>query len=273
MKTVRQTIVITGASGGLGRAIALRLSRDNPDLVLVARTEAPLRQLAEGIRRRTGLRPMVHVCDVSDEEDVRRLAEAVIRRHPRVDVLVNNAGIAVYQPSLTLSAKDMRRQFEVNVFGAFYLTQALLPALARSDAGYVLNVGSLFGRVALPGNSIYAATKFALAGYTQGLRLELRRSGIRVGLLNPGPMNTNLHAAGDGPHVPAALTTDVDVMARHAVSAIRRRAAVRTRPYWTLVLIRLARWLGRGPAAPPDLPAYARIQPRLTATTKSTART
>jgi hypothetical protein len=169
-----------------------------------------------------------------------------MRHHPRVDVLVNNAGIAVYQPSLMLSAEDMRRQFEVNVFAAFCLTRALLPALTRSDAGYVLNIGSVFSRVALPGNSMYAATKFALAGCTQGLHLELRRSRIRVGLLNPGPMNTNLHAAGDGLHVPAALTTEVDVMARHAVSAIHRRAAVRTRPYRTLALIRLLRRLGRG---------------------------
>ncbi|MCP4131663.1 MAG: SDR family NAD(P)-dependent oxidoreductase [bacterium] len=104
--------------------------------------------------------------------------------------MVNNAGIGIYKPLERLNNSEMRDHFKINFFGAYYCIKVLLPLLKLSDSGYVLNVGSIFSKVSLQENSVYAATKFALAGFTQGLRPELKKYNIGMGLFMPGAMKT-----------------------------------------------------------------------------------
>jgi short-subunit dehydrogenase len=184
-------VVITGASKGLGRETAIHFGQRKAQVILVSRTEMLLCQVRDEIERQTGNAPLVIRCDISSETDVSHMAAMIKERFQHIDVLINNAGFGTYRVSENISNQEMRRHFEVNFFGAYYCVKALLPLLKHSEAGYVLNIGSLFSQVALAENSVYAATKFALAGFSEGLRRELKPLGIGIGLFLPGPMQTS----------------------------------------------------------------------------------
>jgi len=239
MELSDKVIVITGASKGLGKAIALRLSRLTPHLVLIARHEPLLLQVQAEIADTTGHSPCVIQCDISSESDVRRMAALVEERHSRVDVLVNNAGFGTYRASENLSNQEMRRHFEVNFFGAYYCIKALLPLLRRSDAGYILNVGSLFSRVSLAENSVYAATKFALAGFTEGLSRELKPCGVGVGLFMPGPMDTAFQNGRDEGAIKSPVMLDTQRVAGVIETMIRKRKKSVMLPVWMLAALKL----------------------------------
>ena len=190
MEIENKTIVITGASKGLGLETALHLSQRNANVILIARTESSLRQIQDEIEALTGDTPLIIRGDISSEKDVDRMVAMIKEKFDRVDVLINNAGFGTYRVSENISNREMRRHFEVNFFGAYYCIKALLPLIKQSASGYILNIGSLFSQIALAENSVYAATKFALAGFTEGLRCELKPLGIGVGLFLPGSMKT-----------------------------------------------------------------------------------
>jgi short-subunit dehydrogenase len=188
-----KNILITGASRGLGKELAKRLGMSEPNLVLVARNIEGLELLQKEIKERTGIAPFIIKCNISNESEVSHLVELVQQRFRHIDVVVNNAGIGIHKESETLQNDEMRMMFEVNFFGAFYLINSLLPLLKKSNAGYILNVGSLVSQVAFAGNSIYAATKSALTRYTEGLNQELKKYNIRVGIIHPGYIDTSFH--------------------------------------------------------------------------------
>ncbi len=198
MDIKHKTVVITGASKGLGRELALHFSQKQANVILVARTGTLLQQVQAEIERLTGKPPLIFKCDISAEAEVSCMAALLQEKVDHVDVLINNAGFATYRVSENISNREMRRHFEVNFFGAYYCIQALLPLIKQSGSGYILNVGSVFSQVALAENSVYAATKFALAGFSEGLRRELKPTGIQVGLFLPGPMATSFQAGRDG---------------------------------------------------------------------------
>lgn len=207
IKTTEKNIVITGASKGLGRELAKRLSQRNHNLILVARNRAELESVQNEIQTQTRKTPLIIVCDVTNEEDVKKMANIIRERYSHIDVLVNNAGIGVSKTLEKISNDEMRRQFETNVFGVFNCTKALISALKNSPAGYILNVGSLLGKVSFAQTSVYSATKFALDGFTQGFRNEIRGGNIKVGHFMPGPMNTSFReeSGGDSIKVPVLL--------------------------------------------------------------------
>jgi short-subunit dehydrogenase len=190
MEVLDKTIVITGASKGLGREIAICLSQKYANIVLVARSKDLLEQLRKELTERSGRSPLVIDCDISDENDVRRMAAIVQEKFKRVDVLINNAGIGIHKVAEQMTNEEMRKQFAVNVYGAFYCIKTLLPLLKLGQCGYILNVGSLVSKISFADNSVYAATKFALSGFSEGLRRELKKFSVKVGLFLPGVMNT-----------------------------------------------------------------------------------
>jgi uncharacterized protein len=184
-------IVITGASKGLGRETALRLCRRNPNLVLVARTQELLEKTQNKILNITGNKPVVISCDISSEAEVTRMAGIISEKFEHIDVLINNSGIGIHKPAEEISGLEMRRQFEVNFYGSFYCTKALLPMLKSSKSAYILNVASLVSRISFPDNSVYAATKSALSNFSGSLSYEMKKYNIRVGLFFPGLMDTS----------------------------------------------------------------------------------
>ncbi|MBN2401200.1 MAG: SDR family NAD(P)-dependent oxidoreductase [Spirochaetes bacterium] len=209
MNLSNKTIVITGASKGLGRETALRLCRSNPDIVLVARSGSLLEQTQKEIENRTGRKPLIIPCDVSNETDVHRMAGIIDENFKHVDVLINNAGIGIHKISEKMSNDEMRKQFEVNFYGPFYCIKALLPLLKCSGAAYILNIDSLVSEISFADNSVYAGTKSALAVFSEGLQCEMKELNISVGLFLPGLMDTTFqHDREDTVKVPRFMVLD-----------------------------------------------------------------
>jgi hypothetical protein len=241
MDMAGKTVLVTGSSRGLGRETALILGRKNTDVILVARTREQLSRVRQEIAQHTDKQPLTLVCDISNEADVLKMAENLKGQVSRIDVLVNNAGFGTYRPMEKMSSQEMRRHFEVNLFGVYYCTKVLLPLLKKSSSAYILNIGSFFCRVAGADNSVYAATKFALAGFSQGLRRELKPFGIGVGLFMPGPIKTSFHQNRDEQALrsPDFLMLDPKKTALKVVGMIAGKKKTLIYPLWMYQVLRL----------------------------------
>jgi len=240
MDIENKTIMITGASKGLGREMAIRFSQKNADVILVARTETLLHQVQEEIEKLTGNAPFIIRCDISSESDVSRMTAVIQEKFQHIDVLINNAGFATYRMSENISNQEMRRHFEVNFFGAYYCIKALLPLIKQSESGYILNIGSLFSQIALAENSVYAATKFSLAGFSEGLRRELKPFRIGVGLFLPGPMNTSFQENREENALksPKSMTLNPKKVAVTLEKMIRQQKKKVILPAWMMLALR-----------------------------------
>ena len=172
MELREATIVVTGASSGIGRETALRLAEKGANVVVAARREEPLATLVEECRARGGDALGVRV-DVADEASVRTLGEAAIARFGRLDGWVNNASVSLIGPFEQLPPDAFRRTVEVNFFGVVNGSRVALEAFRREGGGTLVNVASLAGRIGAPYYSAYAAAKHAVVGFTQSLRMEL----------------------------------------------------------------------------------------------------
>lgn len=241
MNLKNKTIVITGASKGLGREMAIHFSQKKANVILVARTQNLLQQVQQGIEKLTGSSPLIIKCDISSEKEVAQMAARIQEKYNRVDILINNAGFVTYQLSENIPNQAMRHHFEVNFFGAYFCVKALLPLIKQSKSGYILNIGSLFSRMALAENSVYAATKFALAGYSEGLRRELKPLGIGVGLFLPGPMKTSFQDTRDenALKTPEFMALDPHKVAVTLEKMILQQKKKMLMPAWMLLALRL----------------------------------
>ncbi len=179
-----QAVIVTGASSGIGESLALRLADEGAWLALAARRADRLEAVAAACRQRGG-RALAIPTDVSDEPACRSLVDRARQEFGRVDMLVNNAGLSVVALLEELHNLDLfRRVMGVNFYGALYCTYHALPHLIESR-GRLVNVSSLGGKFAIPYNSSYVASKFALGGLSDSLRLEVRRHGVSVTLICP----------------------------------------------------------------------------------------
>ena len=199
---VRRVAVITGASGGIGAALARRLGRDGFGLVLAARREAELARVCESI----GGECRTVVTDVTNRRDVERLRDAALDAFGLVDVWVNNAGQGINAPVLELTDEQFDLMMAVNVKSALYGMQAIIPHFRERGRGHLINVSSFLGRVPVATyRSAYNAAKAALNALTANARMDLRRSapGIRVSLVMPGLVTTEFarNAVGGTPAV------------------------------------------------------------------------
>ncbi|HEX6146972.1 MAG TPA: SDR family oxidoreductase [Acidimicrobiia bacterium] len=178
--------VVTGASQGIGRVIAREFGACGDVVVLAARNEAGLSETAEMVAE-SGGSPMVVETDVTSESSVAALVEAVTGEHGRIDVLVNNSGIGGPSGRLwEVDPGEWMSTFEVNVFGVFLMTRAVLPVMVGRQRGSVVIIGSISGKRPLLGRSAYTTTKTALIGLTRTLAVEAGAEGIRVNLISPG---------------------------------------------------------------------------------------
>jgi len=182
------TAVVTGASRGIGRAIALRLAGAGAEVALWARDDAALRAVAAEIAERGG-RAQAMVCDVADAGAVSSAADAVRRTMAPVRTVVNNAGAALRKPTVAITDAEWRRIMAVNADGTFHVTRAFLPDLSRAG-GRVINIASIAGREGTPLFAAYCAAKHAVVGFTRALALELRAAKVSVNAICPGSVDT-----------------------------------------------------------------------------------
>lgn len=183
MTTSDKVILLTGASAGLGRASALYLARRGYRVFGTSR-----RPPAEH-----GPFPLVEM-DVDDESSVRRGVEQVLQQAGRIDVVVNNAGFGLGGAIEETSIAEARAQFETNFFGVLRVCQAVLPSMRARRSGLIINIGSLAGLLALPYQGLYSASKFAIEGLAEALRMEVRQFGIHVVLVEPADFRTEFTA-------------------------------------------------------------------------------
>ena len=191
MRLSGRTAVITGAASGIGRGISIALANRGCHLVLADINEKGLAETATMVAR-PGIRVTTHKLDVSDRDQVREFPSRVLKQHPGVDLLVNNAGVAVGGQFEDVSEEDFEWLFEVNFFGVVRMTRAFLPVLRKSDDARVVNISSVFGLVAPAGQVAYASSKFAVRGFSEGLRHELEGSTVAVSVVHPGGVATSI---------------------------------------------------------------------------------
>ncbi len=183
-----QIAFITGASRGIGRALAWRLAQAECDTVLVARSPEDLSSLANEIKM-IGREAMPIVADLRDEKQIRAAVKKTLDYFGRVDILVNNAGLWRYALVQDLALSDWDEMFEVNLRGAFVCTQALLPSMLERGRGHIVNIASISGLIGETEGAGYCATKWGLRGFSQSLYKEVGPRGIRVTCIDPGGVN------------------------------------------------------------------------------------
>lgn len=181
MRTSGLSVMVTGASSGIGRETAIALARRGARVSAVARSSDLLDDLAAG---QEGITPLV--ADLTDDGERASAVEAA----GEVDMLVNNAGIGWVGPVEEMPADQVRQLFELNVIALIDLTQRVLPGMLERRRGHVVNVASVASWIALPPLTVYSATKFAVQGFSDGLRRELVGRGVSVATINPGPVAT-----------------------------------------------------------------------------------
>lgn len=195
--------VVTGASSGIGKATALALHREGAAVALLARRAGKLEELAEAITAEGGRAHTVEA-DVADREQTERAIEDVASTLGRIDVLVNNAGLGRMSNIEEADVADWKAMIDTNVTGLMQCTHAALPHLlsaARGERGLadVVNISSVAGRVSRVGNGVYSATKHAVGAFSESLRQEVTERHVRVGLVEPGMVRTELTEGSQGP--------------------------------------------------------------------------
>lgn len=184
--------LITGGSRGLGRAMAVALGEAGASLALVARDEAKLDETAVAVRAAGG-EAATFVADVTHEEPVNRLRDAVLERFGHVHILINNAGMNLRKPIHEFTLEEWMRVVNTNLTSAFLMCRAFVPQMKGLGYGRILNMTSIMSHVSLPGRTAYSATKAALLGLTRALALELAADDITVVGISPGPFGTEMN--------------------------------------------------------------------------------
>jgi len=197
--------VITGAGSGIGRALALCLARRSCHLALADIDEKGLAQTqAQAQANAAGLRVSAHLLNVANREAVAALPAVVLKAQGRVDLLINNAGVALAGNFELVSEADFEWLMEINFYGVVRMTRAFLAALRTSDDACIVNISSVFGLISPPGQCAYSASKFAVRGFSNALRHELAGTRVSVSVVHPGGVATNIaRDARIAPGVPA----------------------------------------------------------------------
>jgi short-subunit dehydrogenase len=185
---------VTGAASGIGRALALELAARGSDLALADRDEAGLREVAAEIAKTHARKVTVHRVDVAEPSQIEAFAQEATASHPGLNIVINNAGVALLGQFSEIDLSQMEWLININFWGVVRVTHAFLPHLQRQRQAHIVNLSSIFGIIAPPGQTAYSASKFAVRGFSESLRHELQMaaSPVRLSVVHPGGVNTNI---------------------------------------------------------------------------------
>jgi short-subunit dehydrogenase len=262
MKLNQKAVLLTGASGGIGRCLTRELVRHGARLALAGRNEAELSELAQRVNADGGVAVALPI-DLSEPSSDAALVERAEAALGCIDVLVNNAGLSSFGPFYAEDDAAIRRIIDVNLTAPMLLVRAALPGMLRRRLGHIVNIGSAFGSIAFPDFAAYSTTKFALRGFSEALRRELAGSGVRITYVAPRTTDTTMNtqavrafvartgAAMDRPETVAQLITNAIEQDRSEVYiGWPERLLVRVNG----VVPRLVDWLLAGKAGSPAIP-------------------
>jgi short-subunit dehydrogenase len=198
MSTLKEKkVLITGASGGLGARLALDAAKRGAIPILVARREDQLKSVQEKIVNETNIEAVSYTLDVSNPESVEKVLHTIIKEQQGIHILVNNAGYGIFEEFAEASWQNIEGMFSTNVLGLMACTRAVLPHMLQRGSGHIINIASQAGKISTPKSSVYAATKHAVLGFSNGLRLEVAHKGVHVTTVNPGPIATDFFTLAD----------------------------------------------------------------------------
>jgi len=187
----KRVVVITGAGSGIGRELAIQCAKLGDNVVLLDRSEKNLEASMALVENESGA-GLSYAVDVTEFAELKHIAEKVKKHWGGVDVLINNAGVSLIDSVEHQSIEDFHWLMNINFWGVVYGTKAFLPLIKQSSEGHIVNVSSLFGLLSLPLQSAYNASKFAVRGFTESLKMEMAGSNVKVHCVHPGGIKTNI---------------------------------------------------------------------------------
>jgi short-subunit dehydrogenase len=231
--------IVTGASSGIGWELARALAAEGSKVGMIARRQNRLAELTNQIQQRGGAAAYA-IADVANRANVLDAVSQIQSRLGPVDILIANAGIGIPTLLSPINVDDVERMFQVNVMGTIYAVEAVLPGMLERQSGNLAALSSLAANKGLPGESGYCASKAAVSIYMEGLRIHLRKRGIRVTTICPGFIKTPMTAVNE---FPMPFLMDADEAARRILRAIRWRRKVYNFPWQTSLLMKVTSWL------------------------------
>ena len=185
-----KTVLITGTSSGIGKETAIQFAKKGSNVILVARRKQKLEQIADDLKK-FNITTLICECDVSDKLQVEKMSKLVLEKYDSVDILVNNAGFAIYGSVSDLTIEEIESQMATNYFGMIYCIKNFLPSMLKKKSGHIVNVASVAASFGLPKITSYCASKFAMLGFSEGLKHELKGTGIGITVVSPIMVQTD----------------------------------------------------------------------------------
>ncbi|PIW69823.1 MAG: 3-oxoacyl-ACP reductase [Ignavibacteriales bacterium CG12_big_fil_rev_8_21_14_0_65_30_8] len=185
----RRLAVVTGANRGIGRAIALKLAKENNDVIIFGRDVEALKKVKNEILD-LNVNCEYYSGDVNDVEFVNNSINKILADHKKIDILINNAGMGIFKKFVDSNLEDFKKQMDVNIYGVYNFTKAVINQMIERRNGYIINISSLAGKNSFATGTMYAATKHALMGFTRSLMLEVREFDVKVAAVCPGSVDT-----------------------------------------------------------------------------------
>ncbi|MCA1054734.1 SDR family oxidoreductase [Rossellomorea aquimaris] len=192
-----KNIIITGASGGIGEQMALKIAENGGNLALIARRGHLLEELKQKVENSYQSKVNIYPLDIAKYDEIPGVFQTILNDFGDIHGLINNAGFGVFKEAHEAPFSEVKGMFEVNVLGLMAATGAILPHMRERGSGHIVNIASQAGKFATPKSSAYSASKHAVLGYTNSLRMEAERYGVNVTAVNPGPIATDFFSIAD----------------------------------------------------------------------------
>ena len=235
-----KVVLITGASSGIGKQTAIEFAKLGSNIILVARRKNKLEQVENELKQ-FNVKTLVCSCDVSKKDQVEKMSKIVLEKFNSIDILVNNAGFAIYGSVYDLSVNDIESQMETNYFGMVYCTKNFLPLMLEKKSGHIVNVASVAASFGLPGIASYCASKFAMLGFSEGLKHELSGTGVGITVVSPIMVKTDFFEHPSFEKMPKYSPTSLN--SKTVAKAIVKASNSSRLEIITPSIVRIAVWL------------------------------